>query len=107
MGAHYDGTDIADHADGDGFQAPRAHWVPAISPANLMIYRGELFTEWQDSAFLGGLSGQTLVRVELGESARTVDQWDMGERVRAVQESPDGAIWVATDGGRLMELRPN
>lgn len=107
MGAHYDGTDIADHTEGDGFQAPRVHWVPAISPANLMIYRGELFTGWQDSAFLGGLSGQTLVRVELGESARTVDQWDMGERVRAVQESPDGAIWVATDGGTLMELRPN
>ncbi|GAA4841078.1 PQQ-dependent sugar dehydrogenase [Garicola koreensis] len=107
MGVHYDGTEIADHTEGDGFESPKAHWVPAISPGNLMIYQGELFTGWQDSALLGGLSGENLVRVELdGETAEPADEWDVGERIRAVEESPDGAVWVATDGGSLMELRP-
>ncbi|MVT27152.1 hypothetical protein GNZ21_12450 [Nesterenkonia alkaliphila] len=73
-----------------------------------MIYQGELFTEWQDSAFLGGLSGENLVRVELdGESAEPAQEWDFGERIREVEEAPDGAVWIATDSGALMELRPD
>lgn len=107
MGIHYDGTDIPDHAPGDGFEAPKAYWVPAISPGSLMIYQGDLFTGWQDSALLGGLSGNNLVRVELdGESATPADEWEMGDRIRAVEEAPDGAIWIATDSGSLIELRP-
>lgn len=107
MGVHYGGGDIPDHTEGDGFEAPKAYWVPAISPGNLLIYQGDLFTGWRDSAVIGGLSGQNLVRVELdGESAEPVDDWDMGDRIRAVAEAPDGAIWLATDAGGLIELRP-
>ncbi|MDO5495693.1 MAG: PQQ-dependent sugar dehydrogenase [bacterium] len=109
MGAHYGGGAIPDHQDGDGFRGPVAWWVPSISPGNLLIYRGELFTGWQDSAVLGGLSGQVLVRVALDvESGELAGEWDMGERIRAVDEAPDGAIWVLEDGagGGLLELRP-
>lgn len=107
MGMHYSGEDIPDHTEDDDFEAPKAYWVPAISPGNLMIYQGDLFPGWQDSAFLGGLSGQNLVRVELdGESAEPVDEWDMNDRIRALAEAPDGAIWIATDSGSLLELRP-
>lgn len=109
MGVHYGGADIPDHEAGDGFRAPAAWWVPAISPGNLLIYSGELFTGWADSALLGGLSGQNLARVALtGEQADVMDGWDMGERVREVEQAPDGAIWVLEDGpgGRLLELRP-
>lgn len=110
MGVHYGGGHIPDHEDEDGFRAPAAWWVPSISPGNLLIYSGDLFPGWADSALLGGLSGQTLVRVELdGEQATAVDDWDMGERVREVEQAPDGAIWVLEDGagGRLLELRPD
>lgn len=108
MGVHYSGEEIPDHTDDDGFESPQACWVPAISPANLMIYQGDLFTGWHDSALLGGLSGQNLVRVELdGESAEPVQEWDFGQRIRALAEAPDGAIWSATDAGALVELRPD
>lgn len=107
MGEQYGGGDIPDHADGDGFEAPKAFWVPAISPGSLMIYSGDLFPGWQDSALLGGLSGQNLVRVQLdGDEAEPVQEWDMGDRVRAVEQAPDGAIWIATDSGALSEIRP-
>jgi aldose sugar dehydrogenase len=110
MGVHYDGSPIPDHSEEDGFVAPAEHWVPAISPGSLMIYQGELFEEWRGDAFLGGLSGQRLVRVELeGEAAEAGQEWDAGERIRAVTEGQDGALWVLEDGagGRLLELRPN
>lgn len=109
MGEHYDGASIPDHTEGDDFHAPAEYWVPAISPGSLAVYDGELFAGWRDSALLGGLSGQALVRVELeGTDARQAARWDMGERIRAVDVAPDGAIWLLEDGtgGRLLELRP-
>ncbi|RSZ65536.1 PQQ-dependent sugar dehydrogenase [Corynebacterium hylobatis] len=109
MGRHYDGRPIRDHTEDDGFRAPAEYWVPSISPGSLLIYQGDLFDGWEDSALLGGLSGETLVRVQLdGEDTEIVEQWDMGERIRALAEAPDGALWVLEDdqGGRLLELRP-
>jgi glucose/arabinose dehydrogenase len=53
-----------------------------------------------------------LVRVKLdGESATKADQWDMGARIREVEQGPDGAIWVLEDQragseGRLLKLTP-
>jgi glucose/arabinose dehydrogenase len=93
-GNHYDGRDIPDHAPSDGFEAPKVFWNPAISPAGLMIYSGDMFKEWKGSAFLGGLGAKALVRVKLdGENATKADQWDMGARIREVEQGPDGAIW--------------
>lgn len=108
-GAHYGGGEIPDHADGDGFEPPKAFWTPSISPGSLMIYTGDLFPAWKGDAFLGALSGEALVRVDLdGESATTAENWPMGARIRAVAQAPDGAIWLLQDGsgGRLLELRP-
>jgi glucose/arabinose dehydrogenase len=109
-GNHYDGRDIPDHAAGDGFEAPKVFWNPAISPAGLMIYSGDMFKEWKGSAFLGGLGAKALVRVKLdGENATKADQWDMGARIREVEQGPDGAIWLLEDEyrgseGRLLKL---
>lgn len=108
-GSHYGGGEIPDHADGDGFVAPKAFWTPSISPGSLMIYSGGLFPAWTGDAFLGALSGEALVRVDLdGESASEAENWPMGERIREVEEGPDGAIWLLQDGtgGLLLELRP-
>lgn len=110
MGTHYDGSAIPDHTSGDDFHRPAEFWDPSISPGSLLIYQGELFGEWNNSALIGGLSGQNLVRVELdGEEAQTISQWDMGERIRALAQAPDGAVWVLEDGagGRLLELHPS
>ncbi|WP_460836200.1 PQQ-dependent sugar dehydrogenase [Nocardioides marmoraquaticus] len=108
-GSNYGGSDIPDHADGDGFVAPVAWWDPSISPGSLMIYDGDAFPEWQGDAFLGALSGEALVRVDLdGDRAGEIEAWPMGERVRAVEQSPDGSVWLLEDAGsgRLLRLTP-
>ena len=111
-GSHYDGRDIPDHAPGDGFEAPKVSWNPVISPGGLLYYSGNLFPAWKGSLFIGGLSSKALVRVRLdGESAAKADQWDMGARIRDVDQGPDGALWLLEDGadgsqGRLLKLTP-
>ncbi len=111
-GSHYDGRDIPDHAPGDGYVAPQLWWTPVISPAGLMIYRGNGFPRWRGDAFIPALSGQGLVRVDLdGDTARAGDHWNLGARIRAVAEGADGAIWLledqrGTSQGRLLRLDP-
>jgi glucose/arabinose dehydrogenase len=109
-GSHYDGRDIPDHRPGDGYEPPKVSWNPVISPGGLMIYSGRMFPQWQGDAFIGGLSSQSLVRVDIdGTNARKGDQWPMNARIRDVEQGPDGAIWVIEDGddgsqGRLIKL---
>jgi glucose/arabinose dehydrogenase len=108
-GNHYDGRDIPDHPTRPEFNAPKVTWNPVISPAGFVIYTGTLFPEWKGNGFIGGLSSKSLVRVVFdGESAREAERYDMGERIREVEQGPDGALWLLEDGksGRLLKLTP-
>ncbi len=108
-GNHYDGRDIPDHKPGDGFEAPKAFWDPAISPGGLMYYNGDLFPAWKGSLFIGGLGGEALVRVKVnGDTVEKAGHWPMDARIREVEQGPDGAVWVLEDGdkGRLLKLTP-
>jgi glucose/arabinose dehydrogenase len=108
-GNHYDGRDIPDHPTRPEFNAPKVTWNPVISPAGFVIYTGTLFPEWKGNGFIGGLSSKSLVRVAFdGESAREAERYDMGERIREVEQGPDGSLWLLEDGkgGRLLRLTP-
>ncbi|MDQ3056738.1 MAG: PQQ-dependent sugar dehydrogenase [Pseudomonadota bacterium] len=111
-GDHYDGRDIPDHPTQPQFNAPEITWNPVISPAGFIIYSGTQFPDWQGDGFIGGLSAQGLVRIEFnGMSAREAQRFDMGARIREVEQGPDGAIWVLEDEnkgsqGRLLKLTP-
>jgi glucose/arabinose dehydrogenase len=109
-GVHYSGEPIPDHENQPEFKAPVISWTPAISPAGFVIYDGNEFPEWQGSGLIGGLSSQALIRVAFeGDSAREAERFDMGERIREVEQGPDGAVWLLEDGrrggaGRLLKL---
>lgn len=112
-GEHYDGRPIPDHDTRPEFNAPAAWWTPVVSPGDLMVYKGDLFGDWSGDALIAGLSSQAIVRVSLdGSSAREVERYNMGSRIRSVAEGPAGALWVLEDtrggrGGRLLKLTPN
>jgi len=109
-GSHYDGRDIPDHKPGDGFEAPKVWWNPSISPGALMIYTGDKFPAWKGDALVGALSGEAFIRVDIdGDQARKADEWPMDARIRAVDQGPDGSVYLLEDGpsgGRLLRLDP-
>lgn len=106
-GNHYDGRRIANHDTRPEFKAPEITWTPVIAPAGFVIYSGDMFPEWQGSGLIGGLQSQGIVRVEFdGDTAREVERIDMGERIREIEQGPDGSVWILEDGdgGRLLRL---
>ncbi len=111
-GDHYDGRTIPDHDTRPEFNAPEVTWNPVISPAGFVIYSGDDFPDWQGDGFIGGLSSEALVRVEFdGTSAKEAQRFDMGARIREIEQGPDGALWLLEDGddgseGRLLKLTP-
>ncbi|MBX3595357.1 PQQ-dependent sugar dehydrogenase [Sphingomonas sp.] len=111
-GDHYDGRPIPRHSTRPDLEAPKLSWNPVISPGGLIVYSGDMFPQWKGDLFIGGLSSQSLVRVDLdGTTARKGDQWPMGARIREVEQGPDGALWLLEDGGRgsqgrLLKLTP-
>jgi glucose/arabinose dehydrogenase len=108
-GSNYNGVAIPDHRPGDGFEAPKVWWNPSISPAGLLIYTGNLFAQWRGDALIPALSGQALIHVRIrGDAASKADQWDMGKRIRAVDQGPGGEVYLLEDGdgARLLKLTP-
>lgn len=108
-GDHYSGEEIPDHDTHPEFAAPNTFWVPTIAPGSLMFYSGAIFPQMQGSALIAGLAAAAIIRVEIdGESAREAERYNMGARIREVEQGPDGALWVIEDGesARLLKLTP-
>jgi glucose/arabinose dehydrogenase len=107
-GSHYGGADIPDHDTRPELAAPAVFWNPVISPSSLLFYSGSEFPDWQGDAFIGGLSSTSIVRIEFGPdgAAREAARYRMPERMRALVQGLDGAIWALEDGrgGRLLRL---
>ena len=105
-GDHYNGDKIPDHTEDDGFAKPAVHWTPVIAPGDMVFYDGDMFSAWQGDALIAGMSSNALVRVELdeGQGAHEAARYAIDGRVRSIDVAPDGAIWLATDEGKLLRL---
>lgn len=109
-GEHYDGKDIPDPDTRPEFADAIIHWTPVISPSGMVFYQGDLFSEFKGVMLIGGLTAKGIVCVEVnGEHAREVGRIDLGERIRDVEQAPDGSIYVLTDkdNGAVLKLTPS
>jgi len=108
-GNHYNGDVIPNHDTRPEFEAPKVFWVPTVAPAGMTFYSGEMFPQWQGSALVAGLASRAIIRVDIEDATATeVERYDMGARIREVEQGPDGSLWVLedADGGRLLKLTP-
>jgi glucose/arabinose dehydrogenase len=110
-GIHYDGRDIPDPPTHPEIADAVLHFTPVISPSGMVFYNGDTFKQWQGNAFTGGLSGQELVRLEInGKSAKDAERIPLPERIRDVEQGPDGNLYLLTspkDGqGNVWRVSP-
>jgi glucose/arabinose dehydrogenase len=92
-----------------GYIEPVSYWVPiSMAPAGMIFYTGNGFPQWQGSVFIGALAGKALWRIELnGETEVKREQLlsKLGERIRDVEQGPEGWIYLLTDSGKLIQVR--
>jgi aldose sugar dehydrogenase len=111
-GREYTGKPInGDKTMQEGMEQPVYFWTPDIAPAGIAFYTGKLFPAWQGNLFVASLVGKSLERLVI-RNDRVIGEerllTDLNSRIRGVNEGPDGALFVLTDGngGKLLKLTP-
>lgn len=108
-GKEYSGKAIHERTQEPGLEQPVYYWDPVISPGALAVYSSDLIAEWKGNFLVAGLSGEALVRLAMdgdrvvGEERLLVERDD---RFRDVVVGPEGAVYLLTDGGSLLQVRP-
>lgn len=101
-GRNYTGTLVSEEPWArPGMDNPRIHWVPSISPSSIIFYTGDKFPRWKNNLFVGSLTQQQLVRIAFNQPSQAERREGLliplHERIRDVQQSPDGYIYVVTE----------
>src|SRR6202167_1109762 len=111
FGNNYDGVPIPKPDSRPDLAMPVLYWVPVIAPGNLMFYTGtQTFPQWNGNGFVSGLGTKSLNRIIFdGQGgAKAAERWDVGHRIRDVEEGPDGSLWMLEDAnpGALIHVTP-
>ena len=109
-GIEYSGPKIGEGiTQKEGLEQPVYYWDPNIAPSSLLFYTGDAFPAWRNSAFIGGLAGQKIVRLTIENGRVTGEEWllDTAEhRFRDLKQGPDGFIYALTEEGLILRIRP-
>jgi glucose/arabinose dehydrogenase len=110
-GMNYNGVPIPNPDTRLDLAKPVLYWVPVIAPGNLMFYSGtQTFPQWNGNGFVSGLASKSLTRIVFDGhgGAKTAERWDVGIRLRDVEEGPDGSLWMLEDAnpGALVHVTP-
>lgn len=93
-----------------GMKDPEKVYIPSIAPGSLILYRGNTFPDWRGNLFAGALKLRHLNRISLSRNGEVTGEerllQDMNERIRNVIEGPGGWIYLSTDSGRILRVRP-
>jgi glucose/arabinose dehydrogenase len=102
----------------EGFEPPVVYWTPAIAVSGFTFYTGDKLKLWQGDMFVGGLRtgeipgtgklDRILFNQQMEELRRESLLVDLRQRVRDVQQGPDGLLYVITDEdeGAVLRIEP-
>jgi aldose sugar dehydrogenase len=108
-GEQYGGGVISEFTTKPGMEQPVTYWKPSIAPCGMAKVTSDKYSNWKGNLLVGALSLQHIARVELSNNKYVKQEKLLNKkaRVRAIAQSPDGYIYVATESpGMLMKLVP-
>jgi glucose/arabinose dehydrogenase len=108
-GINYSGTKFTDLTEKEGMEQPVVYWDPSIAPCGMTFVDSDRYPGWKNNILIGSLRFKYVERVEL-KGNEVVAQEKLLEgigRVRNVEISPDGFIYVAMETpGFIVRLLP-
>jgi glucose/arabinose dehydrogenase len=110
-GVDYSGAKIGAGTAKPGMEQPVYYWDPVIAPSGMTFYTADAFPDWKGSVLIGSLTPGGLVRLSLKDGKVLREErylGDLQERIRDVQQGPDGLLYLATDSrdGRILRVSP-
>jgi aldose sugar dehydrogenase len=110
-GRDYNGRRIGEGAVKAGMEQPVYYWDPVIAPSGMIVYTGDRYPGWKGSFLIGSMTPGALVRLTMNGGAVAAEErylGDLRERIRDVQQGPDGYVYLITDAsnGRLLRVVP-
>jgi len=103
----------------DGMTRPHISYVPSIAPGGMVFYTGDKFPGWKRNLFLAAMRMSNSPRTGHIERIVFNENWevirsemllrDRHQRIRDVDQSPDGYLYAITDEGAdsvLLKLEP-
>ncbi|MEY4929943.1 MAG: hypothetical protein RI909_667 [Bacteroidota bacterium] len=110
FGKNYDGTPITEITEKEGMEQPEFYWLPSIATCGMTLVTSDKYPGWKNNLMVGALALQHVARVELDAQGKFVKQerlLDKVARVRAIEQSPDGYLYVVTETpGMVLRLVP-
>ncbi len=110
-GRDYSGARIGEGTAKEGMEQPVYYWDPVIAPSGAVWYTGDRYPGWKGSLFVGSMQPGALVRLTVENGRVTSEERHLAElddRIRDVQQGPDGLLYLVTDEdeGRLLRVVP-
>lgn len=108
-GIDYSGAKISDKTEMQGVQNPVKYWVPSPAPCGMALVTSDKYPGWKGNLLIGNLAFRFLNRVQLNDANFAAEQklFDAIGRVRHVAQSPDGYLYMVTEGpGKLIKILP-
>jgi glucose/arabinose dehydrogenase len=110
-GRDYNGRRIGVGVETEGMEQPVYYWDPVIAPSGMIVYTGDRYPGWKGSFLIGSLSPGALVRLNMNNGVVQSEErylGDLRERIRDVQQGPDGYVYLITDSseGRVLRVLP-
>ncbi len=110
-GRDYSGLPIGEGTAREGMEQPVYFWDPVIAPSGMTFYTGDRYAGWQGSLLVGSLRPGGLVRLTLADGRVVNEERYLGEireRIRDVEQGPDGYVYVVTDSptGQILRVLP-
>ncbi len=96
----------------EGMEQPLLFWSPSLALTGMVFYTGDRFPEWKDSLFVGAMVGEQIQRVVFNMRGLPIRRdplmWELGQRIRDVQQGRDGLLYALTeeDDGALLRIEP-
>ena len=107
---YYSPAQVGESTHKEGMEQPVKYYVPSIAPGSLIVYSGKAFPNWKGDLFSGALAKRHLNRVEIDPDGNAVGEErlleKLRERIRAIVEGPEGWIYLSTDMGKILRLKP-
>ncbi len=107
---NYNGVPIASPDTRSDLVKPVIYWNPVIAPGNIMFYKGNVFSKWNGDALISGLATKTInvITFDGKGGATAAERYDVGHRIRDVEEAPDGSLWMLEDdkAGGVFHVTP-